>query len=402
MKKILDACCLAIFALGIFGACSDVPAPYDIIVDNNDEDSLSVVLSETFAESLGDFSEKSVKGSNKWTWKGYNDGGYAYMTGYSNGSNLENEDWLISPEINLIGKKAILSFDQAIYAGKNHDAIDEKYMIENQKVMITSNYTGDPATTDWDTLKISEYPGGKSWAFVTSTASIPEKFINKGNKIRFAFKYTSDDNDSAGWEVKNVTLMGEGTSEGGNSEGGNSEGGNSEGGNEGGNNEEGKPSGEAILSETFANGFGTFTIQNIIGNEEWTADTSYNYVKMSAYSGGTTNENEDWLISPTIDLSNVAILSFEQVFGPANISLDNASTLYTVWASSDYIDDVTTANWIQIPITYPGQSGWKPFVTVSVELPTIASNARIAFKYKNAATDNTATWEIKNLTIKVK
>ena len=121
---------------------------------------------------------------------------------------------------------------------------------------------------------------------------------------------------------------------------------------------------------------------------------------MSAYNSGTTYANEDWLISPAINLNKTTTLTFEQVFGPAGGSFDNATSLYTLWTSTDYTNDVKAANWSKVDISYPGASGWNPWQKVEITLPLLTENARIAFKYKNAATDNTLTWEIKNLTIK--
>ena len=159
-----------------------------------------------------------------------------------------------------------------------------------------------------------------------------------------------------------------------------------------------EPSGDAILEESFNNTFGNFTPVSVSGAQEWKTD-SYGYVSMSAYSNGVSLENEDWLVSPAVDLSKEHTLTFEHAMGPKNQDLSNAPEQYTVWVSTDYNGDVTTATWTQVNITYPATSGWT-FETVTTKLPAVGANAYFAFKYKNAENANTITWEIKNLSVK--
>lgn len=159
-----------------------------------------------------------------------------------------------------------------------------------------------------------------------------------------------------------------------------------------------EPDGDAILEESFNNTFGSFTTQNVLGAQEWKPN-SYGYVSMSAYSNGSSAANEDWLISPVIDLSKERTLTFEHAMGKAGLDLSNAPEQYTVWVSTDYNGDVNTATWTQVNITYPAASGWT-FETVTTKLPAVGAKAYFAFKYKNAENANTITWEIKNLSVK--
>lgn len=159
-----------------------------------------------------------------------------------------------------------------------------------------------------------------------------------------------------------------------------------------------EPSGDAILEESFNNTFGNFTPVSVSGAQEWKTD-SYGYVSMSAYSNGVSLENEDWLVSPAVDLSKEHTLTFEHAMGPKNQDLSNAPEQYTVWVSTDYNGDVNTATWTQVNITYPAASGWT-FETVTTKLPAVGAKAYFAFKYKNAENANTITWEIKNLSVK--
>ena len=163
-----------------------------------------------------------------------------------------------------------------------------------------------------------------------------------------------------------------------------------------------EPQGDAILSESFDNTFGSFTAQSVLGDQAWKADKFNDkpgYLKMSAFVNGASLANEDWLVSPAIDLSKERTLTFDQAIGPANQDLSNAADQYTVWVSSDYTNDVQTATWTQVNITYPAASGWS-FTTTTAKLPAVGKNARVAFKYKNEAGAKTITWEINNLSIR--
>lgn len=161
----------------------------------------------------------------------------------------------------------------------------------------------------------------------------------------------------------------------------------------------GSEPGNVILSESFADGAGSFTVTSVSGDLKWNADKKYACMKMSAFADGVSLENEDWLISPAINLSGAATLTFEQAFGSANKSMANAPQLYTVWVSDNYTGDVTTATWTQVTINYPSTSSWT-FSSAQATLPAVGDKARLAFKYKNADGDETLTWEIKNVEIK--
>ena len=119
---------------------------------------------------------------------------------------------------------------------------------------------------------------------------------------------------------------------------------------------------------------------------------------MSGYSDSDqrTYQNEDWLISPAMDLSKYssATLEFSHAFGPA-ASLPTTTTQeaqYTCWVSNNFDGDVTTATWTQLPITY-GYLAWR-YITTEVNIPAenLKENCRIAWKY--ICDDESATWEI--------
>lgn len=152
-----------------------------------------------------------------------------------------------------------------------------------------------------------------------------------------------------------------------------------------------------ILSETFATSLGNFTTQSLVGDQVWAWSSSY--AKMTGYVSSVNNPNDDWLISPAMDFSDVtkANLTFDQVqrYG---VDLENTLTLLV---SDSYTGGaIDTLKWVKIPITYTDGKSWT-FVTtgpLSLDAYKGKENVRIAFRYKSTSTAS-ATWEIKNLLV---
>ena len=146
--------------------------------------------------------------------------------------------------------------------------------------------------------------------------------------------------------------------------------------------------------------FKLFSTISIIGSQNWRYDSKYG-AKMSGFQDNVTHQNEDWLISPTMDLSkySYATLEFSHAFGPA-ASVPTTATQkaqYTCWVSNDFNGDVATATWTELPITY-GTSAWS-YITTTVDIPAenLKENCRIAWKY--VCTNSSATWEIKSVEV---
>lgn len=157
-------------------------------------------------------------------------------------------------------------------------------------------------------------------------------------------------------------------------------------------------SGGDIFSESFANGLGSFTIEDKVLPSAltyiWKAETSYGYVKASAYSG-QSYDSESWLISPAIDLTKAskATLSFTHAINKGDVSL--METQCTLWAKAS-----EASTWEQVAIqTYPNGTSWT-FADTEADLSKFAGKTiQLAFVYKST-TASCCTWEIKNLTVK--
>ncbi len=167
------------------------------------------------------------------------------------------------------------------------------------------------------------------------------------------------------------------------------------GGNTGGN------TGTSILSEAFNNTLGGFTAVSVIGDQAWKA-SSYG-VQISGFASSANNANEDWLISPAINLTSVtsAKLTFNHAINKGIVA--NMQTNHTLWFSTNYISGApSTATWSQVTIpAYPTGADWTFVSSGDISLPASVygnSNVRFAFKYLSS-TSESATWEIKELVV---
>ena len=124
-------------------------------------------------------------------------------------------------------------------------------------------------------------------------------------------------------------------------------------------------------------------------------------MKITGYGDGV---NEDWLISPVVDLTTVenkALLAFTHAIGYQDTWED-----FSVWISADY-DGVSNPNvsgsWTQITgYNEPVRSGtFSDFESSGLlDISDFIGNAsvRVAFKY-TCGDSNAATWEIASVKI---
>jgi len=156
---------------------------------------ITIIHSENFDTDLGDWTPYSVIGDQVWAQDSFGDDGYAKISGYDGGSH-QNEDWLISPSLNLdLYGDEIFTFSTAM----NYDG----NMLE---VFYSDNYDGssDPNSAVWISLTAELSTG--SWAWIAS-GDVDLSGI-AGTDIYLAFKYTSTDDESSTWEVDNILITG--------------------------------------------------------------------------------------------------------------------------------------------------------------------------------------------------
>lgn len=160
-------------------------------------------INETFNKSFGTFTLKNIKGT-PWGIDSY---GYAKATGYENTSKVTtpSESYLVSKAIDLSSSKgATLKFSYILrYATYNGEPTEG---VKNQ-VLITENYTGDPATTKWTNITgtLTEGTDWKTWSTYTYDLT-----PYKGKKnIVIALHYACEAK-SGTWQIKELTVK-EGT-----------------------------------------------------------------------------------------------------------------------------------------------------------------------------------------------
>lgn len=156
-------------------------------------------INETFDKSFGTFTLKTIKGT-PWVIDSY---GYAKATGYDMTSKetTPSESYLVSKAIDLsTSKGATLKFSYILrYATYNGVPTEG---VKNQ-VLITDNYTGDPATTKWTDITgtLTEGTDWKTWSTYTYDLT-----PYKGKKnIVIAFHYACEAK-SGTWEIKELSV----------------------------------------------------------------------------------------------------------------------------------------------------------------------------------------------------
>ena len=163
--------------------------------------------------------------------------------------------------------------------------------------------------------------------------------------------------------------------------------------------------GKELLNETLLTqaSFDKFTAVSVSGTQAWTFDAKYG-AKMSGFADNTTHPNEDWFITPALNLagkSNVK-LTFNHAFGPAAQvpNTDAKKAQYTIWVSNDFNGDVKAATWTELKGMVYGDTGWGYVSSGDIVIPAenLKANCRIAWKY--VCEDVSATWEIKEVIVK--
>lgn len=160
-----------------------------------------------------------------------------------------------------------------------------------------------------------------------------------------------------------------------------------------------------IYSADFSKDLGMFDAVSVDGDQKWEYSAAYSCMVMTGYvdSNGDgvkeNNANEDWLISPEIDLKalTAAKVTFEHA-GNYFATIENSTTL---WISEDYKDGLpSTGIWTQLTITKDITNSDFTFVTPEISLTKyVGKKVRIAFKY-NSTTAKAGTWEVKNFSVK--
>ena len=154
-----------------------------------------------------------------------------------------------------------------------------------------------------------------------------------------------------------------------------------------------------LFEETFTSNFPNWTKFSVIGTQVWSLDSSGNpgnCANMNGFSSGAQN-NEDWLISPSINLTGV---------GSANLTFQTvrpfSGTALAVLVSTNYSGSgsPTAATWTTLSGFNLATSGttWRDSGNVSLAAFIGQPNVRIAFKYVST-TAGASQWKVDNVKV---
>jgi hypothetical protein len=161
------------------------------------------LFEESFTANFGNWSKQSVTGAQVWAVDPTfgNPGACAKMSGFASSVSNVNEDWLISPAINLSAvTSATLTFDNVC-----------KFAGNDIEVFISSNYSGSgaPNAATWTPLT-GNLDTNVSGAYIwKASGPINISSFTGNTNVRIAYKYTSTASASKTWEIDNVKVVGQ-------------------------------------------------------------------------------------------------------------------------------------------------------------------------------------------------
>lgn len=165
----------------------------------------TTILDETLLtqQSFNTFTAVSVTGPQEWN---FNSQYGAVCSGFTAGQSYANEDWFVSPAMNLTGMGNVtLNFS---HTRGNASVMNVGVSQGWYKAFATANYTGNPATTQWVELTGLNQNITNAWQYISSgNLIIPA--AAKSATTRVAFRYMCSNSQSATWEIKNVKVTGQ-------------------------------------------------------------------------------------------------------------------------------------------------------------------------------------------------
>ena len=367
-------------------ACEDVPAPYEVIFnDDTNPDFEGAILPYTSANLSAGFeiyTPSDYPSIASWS----TGSSYVQITGYvdadGDGTKEYNytQSWLISPALyTATTESLVLNFDYTIRYANSMNAAE---LAANHKVLVSKDYDGDVALATWKELnfkpKASPY---SDWTLYGSgDIEIPAEYQNCDN-VHVAFYYqVTDLKKVSTWEPQNLMIYA-GIPE--------------ETPDEPADTGETK---EMPWTSASLNDFKAVTVKGI----DWSLGSTY--AKASGYVNSSYTETDAWLVSPAINTktSSGVVIDVQHVIRYTNSAADLAN--HTMWASTDYDGDVSKATWTKLnykPEASPTNT-WDFYAAKTVGLPEALLNkdkVYIAYRYQ-CTSERASTWELKEFSIK--
>ncbi|UBM61851.1 DUF5689 domain-containing protein [Candidatus Sulfidibacterium hydrothermale] len=316
-----------------------------------------------------------VAGDRAWQGKIYNTDKYAQASGYNSGLS-DMETWLITPPVKNDNGDMVLSFKSAMAYWK-HTGDDKPLTILASTDFDGTNF----ATAHWTELSATLPTANNSnYEWVNSGDISLANF--KGN-VAIAFKYKGSDSESTSIELDDVVIHA---------------------GTGGGTNPGTVTSFDIDFSDQTAyqdiaiNGWITTATK---GTRNWQGkEYSTNYYAHATAYKSTDDENEEWLISPPIDLDAMTnpTLSFDTEKAYWSHTDDEP---FEVLISTDFDGtNIESATWQKLSATIATKddSDYTWVHSGDVDLSSYSGTAYIAFRYYgNAPKGETTTYDIDNL-----
>lgn len=148
--------------------------------------------------SSGGWSQQNVIGNVNWeaSDQGSHPSFYGKISNFISSSNVACETWLVSPSIDLANTTSPELFMES----------DVNYSGDALEVYVTTNYTGDAATTTWTQLSVPLDTDNTGWnTFVPSGAVSLTAYKQAG--VRVAFKYTGSSSNGSTWEIDDIKII---------------------------------------------------------------------------------------------------------------------------------------------------------------------------------------------------
>ena len=367
-------------------ACEDVPAPYEVIFnDDANPDFEGAILPYTSANLSAGFeiyTPSDYPSIASWS----TGSSYVQITGYvdadGDGTKEYNytQSWLISPALyTATTESLVLNFDYTIRYANSMNAAE---LAANHKVLVSKDYDGDVALATWKELnfkpKASPY---SDWTLYGSgDIEIPAEYQNCDN-VHVAFYYqVTDLKKVSTWELQNLMIYAGIPEE---------------------TPDEPVDTGETRempWTSASLNDFKAVTVKGI----DWSLGSTY--AKASGYVNSSYTETDAWLVSPAINTktSSGVVIDVQHVIRYTNSAADLAN--HTMWASTDYDGDVSKATWTKLnykPEASPTNT-WDFYPAKTVGLPEALLNKEkvyIAYRYQ-CTSERASTWELKEFSIK--
>ena len=150
---------------------------------------------QSFASEFGTYTTKDVLGDESWMI----DFSTAKMSGYVNGENHANEDWLISSPVAITGvTDAKMTM---VYIGRYFTNISESITIWTSTDYV---FDSDPSTATWSQVSATLTEGSNWSDFKTTEISLTQCV---GQTVTVAVKYVSTEVKAGTIEIQSITIQ---------------------------------------------------------------------------------------------------------------------------------------------------------------------------------------------------